>query len=516
MMKPVMVHLFILLSLNIYTSAVAQTKPQKIDALISAYHDADCFNGVVLVSQKGEVIYRKAFGLADRELNVPMTTEMRFRIASISKPFTAMIILQLVDEGILALDGKITDYIPDYKGMKGDSITIEQLLTHTSGILENLDPEKEAIQERLHHSLRDMVRYAEESDLYFEPGTGFHYSNLAYNMLAYIAESVTYKTFDELLTDRIFQPLEMVDTKQCHAADLEKNLAKGYEYKLVGGYENAAYFDPSYTVGPGGLISNVDDLRKFDKALYSRRLVSEKLFSKMRMPTNRGSYGYGWELGKKTVRNRPDTIHIMSHAGSINGFGSYMARIESDSILVIVLKNNRTDTYISPAFAPVIGQEIISLLYDEEVPIPKRSIARQMGFILGQSRMDEAIREYYRIRETDAEQYNFEESELNRLGIELLFRYKMPEQALKVFEINMLEFPRSYNTYDSYAYALMQKGDYTNSIAFYKAGLKILDEYPQQNNSESVLKDAENALKSIQEMELKIRLKLSLVQQDLQ
>jgi hypothetical protein len=108
----------------------------------------------------------------------------------------------------------------------------------------------------------------------------------------------------------------------------------------------------------------------------------------MRMPTKQGSYGYGWELGIKTVRNRPDTIHIMSHAGSINGFGSYMARIESDSILVIVLKNNRTDTYISPAFAPVIGQEIISLLHDEEVQIPKRSIARHMGYILGQYGID--------------------------------------------------------------------------------------------------------------------------------
>ena len=87
----------------------------------------------------------------------------------------------------------------------------------------------------------------------------------------------------------------------------------------------------------------------------------------------------------------------------------------------------------------------------------------------------------------------------------MLFKFKLPEEALRVFEVNMHVFPHSYNTYDSYAYALMQKGDYGNSIAFYKAGLKILIEYPQQNNSESVLKDAESALKSIQEMELKIR-----------
>ena len=498
-------HFFILLGLIVCSAAEAQTKQQKIDSLISAYHNADCFNGVVLVSEKGETIFNKAYGIADRELNVAMTTDMKFRIASISKPFTAIVLLQLVDEGIIRLDGKITDYVPDYKGKRGDSITIEQLLTHTSGILQSLDPEKEAIQERLYHSLRDMVRYAEESDLYFEPGTGFHYSNLAYNLLAYIAESVTNKSFDRLLAERIFEPLGMNNTKQYDAATIEKNLSKGYEYKLLRGYEKTGCFDPSYTVGPGGLISNVEDLCKFDKALYDRRLISGELYNKMFVPTKYGSYGYGWELGKKFIASRHDTIAVVSHAGSINGFGSYLARIESDSILVIVLKNNRTDTYISPAYAPVIGQEIIAIMVGEEIQIPNKSIARQMGYLIGQHGISEAVDAYYRIKKTDVENYNFEESELNRLGIELFFRFSMPEEALRVFEVNMLEFPHSYNTYDSYAYMLRQRGDLVNSIRYYNMGLQILKIYPQLNTSESVLKDAENAVKSIKEMELIIQ-----------
>ena len=504
-MKRIICLLFFLPGLIIYTSAFPQTKKEKIDSLISAYYNADCFNGVVLVMEKGETILRKAYGIADRELNVQMTTDMRFRIASISKPFTAMIILQLVDEGILRLDGKITDYIPDYKGMKGDIITVEQLLTHTSGILQNLDPEKEAVQERLYHSLRDMVKYAEESDLYFEPGTGFHYSNLAYNILAYIAERVTKIPFDRLLAKRIFEPLEMKNTSQCIGTKIERNLSKGYEYKLLGGYENASSFDPSYTVGPGGVISNADDLSIFDEALYSRRLISKELYKKMFMPTINGSYGYGWEISKKTAANKLDTITIISHSGSINGFGSYMGRIERDSILVIILKNNRTDTFISPAYAPVIGQDIISIMYNINVQIPKKSIAGIMGFIIGRNGVDKAMDEYYRIKNTESEEYNFEESELNKLGIELLFRFKMPDEALKVFAVNMNEFPSSYNTYDSYAYVLKQKGDYLNSIKYYKKGLQIIKEFPQINNNESILKDAENALKSIKEMELQIR-----------
>jgi CubicO group peptidase (beta-lactamase class C family) len=497
--------LFILIGLSFIVSVAAQTPQEKIDSLLSAYCEADCFNGVVLVSKKGEVILKKAYGIADREMNVPMTINTKFRIASLSKPFTSMIILQLAEDGLIKLDGKITDFVPDYTGEMGDTITIEELLTHTSGILENLDKEREVIQERLYHSLRDMVRFAEESGLYFEPGTGFHYSNLAYNILAYIAEKVTNKPFDQLLTERIFIPLEMKDTKQLNAAVIEKDLAKGYEYKLLYGYENATFYDPSYTVGPGGLISTVEDLLKFDQALYARKFISAGLYNRMFLATRQGSYGYGWELSKRTVANRKDTLHIVSHSGSINGFGSYMARIESDSILVIVLKNSRTDSYISPAYAPVIGQEIISILLGDKIAIPKRSIARKIACLIGQNGIHEAIKEYYQIKNTDYEHFNFEESELNKLGIELFFRFKRPEEALKIFEINMTEFPYSYNVYDSYAYVLMEKGDYINSIKYYKTGLKVLKEYPQLNNSESVLKDAENALKSIEEMEFKIK-----------
>ena len=499
------VFIFIFLGFINFFSTSAQSKHEKIDSLISAYSAADCFNGVALVSEKGKIIYKKAVGVADRELDVPMTTDMKFRIASISKPFTAIIILQLVDDGKIKLDGKITDYIPDYQGKKGDSITIHQLLTHTSGILQNLDPEEEAIQERLYHSLRDMVKYAEESDLYFEPGSGYHYSNLAYNLLAYIAEKVTGETFDKLLANYIFKPLGMKNTKQCNGAQIEKNLSKGYEYKLLGGYENASYFDPSYTVGPGGVISNVEDLCKFDKALYNRLLISNDLYNKMFTQTKQGSYGYGWDLSKKTITNTSDTITIISHSGSINGFGSFIARIESDSTLVIVLKNNRSDSYISPAFAPVIGQEIISILYNEAVQIPKKSIAKQMGFMVGQYGIDKAIDEYYKTKELDYKYFNFDESELNKLGIELLFKFKMPQEALKVFEINMLQYPQSYNTYDSYAYVLRQIGDYQNSIKYYKLGLDVLKKYPRSNNNDSVKKDAENALKSIKEMELKLK-----------
>lgn len=171
-MKRIYFLLLFLVQLIILTAS-GQNPVGKIDSLMTAYYQNGVFNGAVLVSKKGQIIYNKAFGLADREWNIRNTVDTKFRIASISKPFTALLVLQLVEEGKIDLNRPITNYIPDYKGKLGDSITIHQLLTHTSGLLTSLDPEKEAIEERLHHSLREMIKFTESTDLYFKPGKGF-------------------------------------------------------------------------------------------------------------------------------------------------------------------------------------------------------------------------------------------------------------------------------------------------------------------------------------------------------
>ncbi|MEI6047983.1 MAG: serine hydrolase domain-containing protein [Bacteroidota bacterium] len=484
-----------------------QNAVEKIDSLVEAYYQNGVFNGVVLVSKKGEVIYKKAFGFADREWSIPNTINTKFRIASISKPFTALLVLQLAQEDKINLSGKITDYIPDYKGKLGDNITIHQLLTHTSGILTSLDPEEEAIQERLYHSLRDMIKFTESADLYFRPGTGFRYSNHGYYILAYIIEKVTGKKFGEVLKEKILEPAGMLNTSQSDHSRIERNLARGYEYKLLYGYENASGFDDSYTVGAGGLISTVEDLYLFDKALYSDILISGFFKTMMFAPASPGKYGYGWFINTKKISSGGDSIIVADHSGSINGFGSYMARILSDSSLVVVLKNQRTDTYIDPAFAPDIGNQIISILYGGKIDLPKKSIARHIASLIGTQSIDSAISEYHRVEKNDPGNYLMDESELNRLGIELYFKFKMTDEALKIFEVNMIQFPKSYNTFDSYAYILMQKGDYEASITFYKKGLEVLKKFPEENDIKAVKKDSEQTLVYISEMQEKINKK---------
>jgi CubicO group peptidase (beta-lactamase class C family) len=498
--------LFVLILLLFQNLTVyGQDVEEKIDQLMTALNRNGVFNGVVLVASHDEIIYKKAFGIADRELNVPLTVDSKFKIASLSKSFTALAILQLVQQGKINLQGTIKDYIPDYSEPSGDSITIHQLLTHSSGIKSNLDAKEEEIKQCLHHELRDLVGYAEHSDLISKPGVKFSYSNFGYNILAYIIQQVSGKLFEIYLKENIFDRAGMKNTCQYNNIILEKDLARGYEYKLLYGFQNPAFVDASFTVGSGGLISNAEDLYLFNKILYSEMLLNQNYKNAVFKAYQPGIYGYGWFISRMKIPGRTDSLTIADHSGSIDGFGTYMARILTDSSIVVVLKNQRADTYVDPAFAPEIGKKIIDVLYGIEIEIPKESIAKHIALILGTKGTDSAIAEYYRIVKNEPDKFNMEEQELNKLGIELYFRFNMPDEATQIFRLNMLQFPESYNTYDSYAYALMQKGDYRNSIESYKKGLDVLNRYPESNTFTSVKKDAAKALEYIKEMEEKLK-----------
>ncbi len=479
---------------------MGQDQADRINRLMEAYCENGIFNGAVLVACKGKVIYKRAFGTADRAWDIPVAPGSKFKIGSLSKSFTAMLVLQMVEDGRISLDGTIRDYCPDYSGPMGDSITIHHLLSHTSGI-PDIAPDVEAIQERLPHSLREVVGYAERSALLFRPGEGFKYSNLGYSLLAYIVEQVAGKPFDSVLREAVLGSAAMDRSGQLKNGPVEKNLVAGYEYKLLYGFENAGMLDYSYTVGPGGMFSTVEDLYRWDRALSSNKLLGRELTNKMFTPHSSGRYGYGWFVNTRKIGLTGDSIVMADHSGSINGFGAWMARILSDSSFVVVLKNNRTDTYIDAAFAPVIGGQIVSILYGEEVELPKKSIARRIATLVGRYNADSAIAEYQQIRQLGSADFLMDESQLNQLGIELLFKFNRPADAAKIFRVNMEQFPRSYNAFDSYAYALMQLGDYVNAVKYYKLGLEVLREYPGDNNLEAVKADAEKALVYIREME---------------
>src|SRR6266536_2917387 len=205
--------LVLLAVLAFQVSVRAQDKVTKIDQLVSLYNKYGQFNGSVLVADNGKVIYKKGFGLANMEWNIPNQTDTKFRLGSITKQFTATLILQLVEQGKIKLDGKLTDYLPEYRKDTGDKVTVRNLLSHTSGI-----PSYTSLPGFIQNQTRDpytvsaFVKKYTSGDLEFEPGSKFSYDNSGYFLLGAIIERVTGKPYEEALKQRIFDPLGMKDS----------------------------------------------------------------------------------------------------------------------------------------------------------------------------------------------------------------------------------------------------------------------------------------------------------------
>src|SRR6186713_2797513 len=194
--------LSLLAILAFQVSAVAQSKANKIDNLLSLYHKYGQFNGSVLVADNGKVVYQKGLGLANMEWNIPNAPDTKFRLGSITKQFTSTLILQLVEQGKIKLDGKLTDYLPEYRKDTGDKVTIHQLLNHTSGIPSYTD-QPGFLQDvsRNPYTVVDFVKKYTSGDLEFEPGSKFNYNNSGYFLLGAIIEKLTGKSYADVVRD---------------------------------------------------------------------------------------------------------------------------------------------------------------------------------------------------------------------------------------------------------------------------------------------------------------------------
>lgn len=221
------------------TNAFAQQNVQKIENLLKQYYDYGQLNGTVLVADRGKVIYEKGFGNANMEWSIPNQPDTKFRIGSVTKQFTAALILQLVEDGKITLDGKLSDYLTDYRKDTGVKVTVHQLLNHTSGIpsyTNRADFMKEISRDP--YSVSDFVKKFASGDLEFEPGSKFSYNNSGYFLLGAIIEKVTGKSYEAVLSERIFKPLGMTNSGYDNQTPLLTKRASGYQ-KTPEGYTNA-------------------------------------------------------------------------------------------------------------------------------------------------------------------------------------------------------------------------------------------------------------------------------------
>ena len=331
---------------------VGSDKAAALRELCQATADTGLFSGAVLVADEGEVIYKEAFGMANREWNIPNTTDTKFRLASVSKQFCSMVVMQLVQEGKVKLDDKITDYLPYYRKDTGDRITLHHLMSHQSGIKDfTASFDYRGTISRLSFGKDEFIKLHCSGDLSNEPGTIYSYCNAGYCILGRIIEKVTRKTFEQNLHERIFEPLGMKNSGYDRNRYVIEKRASGYTYGPFG-LENADYIDMDSSPGAAGaLYSTVEDMFLWDRALYTDKLLDKKYRDLMFTPNRdvpevkaaggrpHSVYGYGWQIYTRTHPVTKRRTKVINHGGAINGFRAMENRLVDDDAFVIVLCN---------------------------------------------------------------------------------------------------------------------------------------------------------------------------------
>ncbi|NBX79761.1 MAG: serine hydrolase [Flavobacteriales bacterium] len=340
-------YLFILFT-GLSTLSFGQSKQDKelvklIDKSVSDNYKNFTPGCAVLIAKKGKVLLEKGYGTANLELNVPIKAEMVFRIGSITKQFTAMAILQLVDKGQITLTDSIQKFIKDFH-FKGKTITIENLLTHTSGIkgYEQIDP-KVPNAMRVDFSPKAVIDSLDKLSLEFDPNTRYNYSNSNYFLLGYIIEQVSGKSYQQYVKENIIGPAGLSSTFYESQTQLIPNRANGYSLS-EGKYWNTDFISMSLVYSAGALRSTVSDLYKWHKALYEGKIVKKETFLKAIQPYKLADgkqidYGYGF------FNKTENGINSIGHGGAIDGFRAIEMYYPEQEIYITLLCNSESDNF---------------------------------------------------------------------------------------------------------------------------------------------------------------------------
>ena len=317
--------------------AAADDVAAQLDALVAPHFPANGPGAAVLVRRGDQILLRKGYGSANLELDVPMRPELVFRLGSITKQFTSAAIMMLVDQGKLALGDDVRKYVPEYPS-HGPTVTIEQLLSHTGGVPNYTE------QPAFHKRGRDDLSHAEllatfkDLPLDFAPGTQWKYSNSGYYLLGMVIEKVTGKSWAAFLGERIFTPLGMTHTRQGDVAPIIPGRVAGYD-RADDGFDNSEYLSMTGPFAAGALVSTVDDLARWDRAIGDGKLLKKaswaRVFSARRLPDGSSThYGFGW--GISAVQGHP----AVWHNGGIPGFSTAIVRVPDQRLVAIVLCNS--------------------------------------------------------------------------------------------------------------------------------------------------------------------------------
>lgn len=455
---------------------------RKLDELLNKYSEMNIFSGTVLVAKDGKIIYENAFGYADVANKIPNKIDTRFNLCSIGKTFTAVLIMQLVESGKLSLTEPIVSYLPEHKIPNSDKITIHHLLTHTSGLFNYMAHPRYQGSTSDINSIDDVMKLIEEQDLVFKtPGERMSYSNSGFIVLGKIIEKVTGKKYGDYLKEKILEPLKMTNTILPEHGKVVSNCSIGHTVDMKRKISKIDLNVPAFS--DGGLHTTVEDMLKYDQALYGTALLKDDTKELMfaggedNLAKYKSSefmnYGYGWRVSYMDGRKR------IGHNGGIPGINTVFLRIPNDKITLIILSNYDEG-------AVTVSNNIIKIVFGE-IPDPIRlplsifiyDIMKEKGAKYLSENFDNLIKENgYKI---------INEEVLNPIGYGLMYE-NMLDEAIEIFKINVRLFPNVGNCYDSLGDSYLQKGDKENAKINY---LKALELGPRDK------KDTEEKLKKL-------------------
>jgi len=466
----------------------AKERVEKIDELLNLYYSFGELNGAVLVAENGKIIYKKAFGLANRELNVSNQTDSRFNIHSMSKQFTAALIMQLKEEGKLKLDGKISDYLPAYPKEIGEKVTIHQLLTHTHGIPE---PDYNKLPLDISGPADKVLKEYMSKPFKFEPGSKFEYSGLVgYAILGAIIEKLSGKSYEEVLTRRILKPLNMKNSGYANDRKIVEKKSTSYiktrDYRFEKRVRNV---DPLFT-GATNIYSTVDDLYLWDRALSTGPLLTKEsrdllLARHANVPYNSTLfYGYGWYItdfelaGKKRF--------LAEHGG---GRCNAIIRAPHEDRLVVLLGNTTS------VYPWEITHKLMQILYNGTYELPKRSLQEALYKIIEKKGIEAAIPEYHRLKKEFPDTYEFHMMELSDLGYLYYSQGKM-KKSIEIFKFNLELFPDQFAMYHGLGDAYKEVGKRDLAIKNLKKALEL---NPRKEDWEkNIYKQTQKILKELE------------------
>ncbi len=483
-----------------FTLACAQAQNNittRLDSLFTCISRNGDFNGGILIAEKGKIVYQNGFGYADFTNKTLNTTDSRFNLASISKTFTSVAVLQLKEKKKLKLEDPFIKYFPDFPF---PDITIRHMLSHTSG-LPNLELYESTVATKHDTVIRNKsiiaILKSRNKPLYYTPGEKWSYCNTNYALLGLLVEKISKTPFSAYLQKNIFEVAQMPDTylkMDKPDSDPKKVLSHRMvtwfdsQFKNADSIKTGSIYYCTYncggTYGDNNIISTTADMLNYDQALYSGKLLSQSsqneafaltklnngstfydTFGSEYTQLGKNSYGLGWEIYESE-----DLGNAVAHGGRLFGLSTFFYRNLSKNQTVIIYENLELEGH---AFYDKIKAALDIL--NEKTPAKiqyKKSLARKFGSAIMQEGIDKAVATFNDLK-TDSINYYLSEKEMNWLGYDLLHRAKQQQYALETFKINTFLFPKSFNVYDSYAEALNANGKREEAIIMYQKSIAM-------------------------------------------